>query len=231
VEASGLNALVHTTNLGVSAQDYQQHFAGPRALAGLITQIQEEAGLAELEVRSVALSCWSAGYGAALAILGDATSAERIDALLVLDGIHGSFLSGGRRTIDLPSIAPFVDFAKEATAGRKLMWLTHSDIDTYEYASSTESADAILSSLGIRREPVDASTSPPPVELASALRALPAHSRRWLQARSVAEIGDLHVAGYAGKGPEDHVAHFAQMSVTVLPALVKRWAASKVTRL
>ena len=223
VEASGLNALVLITNLGVSSHDYQQHFVGAGAMDGLIARIQEKAGLAQFKVRRVALSSWSAGFGAPLAILNDAKSAERIDALLVMDGIHGGFSPDQGRVVDPAGIAPFVALAREAAAGRKLMWITHSDIDTYDYSSSTESADAILATLGIRREPADA--SPPPVEIDAAVRAFPAHSPHWLQARSAAELGDFHLAGYAGKGPEDHIAQIAQMSVTVLPALVERWAA------
>ena len=223
VEASGLNALVLITNLGASSHDYQQPFGGSRALDALLAKIQDKAGLAQLKVRRVALSSWSAGFGAPLAILNDPQSAERVDALLVMDGIHGGFVPGQGRAVDPAGIAPFVAFAKQAAAGRRLMWVTHSDIDTYEYSSSTESADAILADLGIRREPED--TSPPAPELESAVRAFPAHSPHWLQARSAAKLGEFHLAGYAGKGPEDHIAQLAQMSVTVLPALVKRWDA------
>jgi hypothetical protein len=169
------------------------------------------------------------GYGAPLAILNDPTSAQRVDALLVLDGAHAGFVPDHGRAVDPAGIAPFVAFAKEAAAGRKLMWITHSDIDTYDYSSSTESADAILAALGVRREPVDASASPPAVQLEAALSAFPARSPHWLQARSAAQMADFHVMGYAGKGPEDHIAQIAQMSVTVLPELVKRWAVPTVT--
>ena len=75
---------------------------------------------------------------------------------------------------------------------------------------------------------MDGSVSPAPVQLEAALAAFPARSPHWLQARSLAELGNFHLVGYAGKGAEDHIAQIAQMSVTVLPALVKRWAIPKV---
>ncbi len=51
-----------------------------------------------------------------------------------------------------------------------------------------------------------------------------AKKKLWpLTPESYADQGGLHVRGYTGDQPEDHIAHLVFMSVTALPALVARW--------
>jgi hypothetical protein len=226
VAAARVNALVHVTNLGTGSLLYQTHFSNPGAFDALVKEIEakcsEKVGDA-VKVRHIALASWSAGYGMTLAILNHKPLFDRVDAVLVLDGIHAGYNPDGSGAVDANGIAPFVRFAAEAAAGRKLMVITHSAITTHGYASSTETANAILAANRVERTEVDASTSPPPVKLAAALAAFPIDGRRWLKAKTAAHAGELHVYGYGGIGPEDHIAHLAQMSVTILPPLVKRW--------
>lgn len=225
VEEAKLNALVHITNFAGS-EAYQERLAIPGTFDEIIAKIEkrasEQAGT-ELKVRRVALSSWSAGYGALHSLLNDESVFSRIDAVLVLDGIHGGFVPDGTRTVHPSVVAPFVKFAKEATAGKRLMVITHSAIETADYASSTETASAILAAVGANREPVDASQSPPPMEFREAVEAFPIREVKWLKIQSKGELGDLHVFGYTGQDKSDHIAHLAQMSVTVLPWLKRRW--------
>jgi hypothetical protein len=225
VEEAGLNALVHVTNLGLGGRPYKARFAVPDSFDTLIADIEKEAaalGLAEARVRRVAIATWSAGYGALFQILKDPQRDTPVDAVLGMDGLHGSFVGGGRE-VQPESVEPYVDFAREAIAEKRLFVITHSAITTAEYASSTESADAILAPLGIARKQVDPTYSPPPVSFTTAVTAFPAGGRKWLTAVNEAHDGDFHVYAYTGNTPEDHIAHLAQMSVTVLPPLKERW--------
>jgi hypothetical protein len=61
------------------------------------------------------------------------------------------------------------------------------------------------------------------VTLPTALAALPKPQEVWLEQTSEAKKGGLHVRGYSGQTPEQHMAHLVQMSVTVLPELAERW--------
>jgi hypothetical protein len=223
--AAKINALVHVTNLGLGSMAYRTHYAVGGLLDAMIGQIEmktsERIGR-PMKVRRLAFMCWSAGFGAVQSLLEQPGVLERVDALLVTDGIHPGYLPGGHE-VDPAGIAQFVRFAKEAKAGRKLMVVTHSAIPTTEYASSTESADAILKALGADRAPF--SESPSSLTFESAVNAFPARQVNWLQARSAAHAGNFHLYGYAGNDKPDHIAHLAQLSVTVLPELVKRWAA------
>jgi hypothetical protein len=225
VIASGVNALVHVTNLGTGSILYQTHFSNPQAFDALLREIEvkcsEKVG-SPVKVGRVALASWSAGYGSTLSILNHKSLFDRIDAVLVLDGIHTGYMPA-THDVDPNGVAPFIKFAAEAIAGRKLMIITHSAIVPPGYASTTETANAILAANKIERKDVDASTSPPPVKLEAALAAFPINGRRWLKARNAAHAGNLHVYAYTGVTAEDHIAHLAQMSVTILPPLVERW--------
>jgi hypothetical protein len=228
VEATGINALVHISNLGLGSHPYQERFAISGTLEAVVGKIEEKATDRlgrPMKARRIAFMSWSAGYGALLSLLNQPKIFDRVDAILVTDGIHSGFVPDSGRMVALAGIAPFVRFAKEAQAGRKLMVVTHSQIHTYEYSSSTESADAILKELGIERVKVDASTSPPQATFESAINSFPRDSRAWLQALTAAHAGNFHLYGYSGRDKPDHIAHLAQLSVTVLPELAERWAA------
>ncbi len=227
VPRAGINALIHVTNLGTGSAPYQSRFIVPDSLLALIAYIERETpklGLPPgLTARRVALASWSAGYGALHSFMLDPDHLERVDAMLVLDGIHGGFRPNTERGVDPSTIAPFLAFADKAVKGERLMAITHSAIPTALYTSSTEAADALLRALDVERKEVEESRSPRPVKFKAAVQAFPITKRRWLRARTEAHKGELHVFGYAGDTKEDHIAHLAQMSVTVLPLLAARW--------
>jgi hypothetical protein len=170
------------------------------------------------------LASWSAGYGALYFILNSRSRLDRVDAVLLMDSLHGSFAAGSKTDVHPISLAPFVRFGERAIASEKLMVVTHSLIETEGYPSTTQTADALLASLDVKRQKVDPiDASPEPVDLPVALRAFPSGERRWLRVISEAHEGNLHVYGCTGKGKGDHIAHLAQMSATVLPHLARRW--------
>lgn len=233
VPQAGINALVHVTNLGVGSSPYQSRYIVPDSLLALIAYIEQEVpklGLPKgLVARRVALASWSAGYGAIHSILLDPDHLARVDALLVLDGIHGGFRPNTERGVDPSTIAPFLKFAEMAVKGERLMMITHSAIPTALYTSSSEAADALLQSLTLERREVSEDLSPPQVKFKAAVDAFPISKRRWLRLQTEAQKGDFIVQGFTGDTKEDHIAHLAQMSVTVLPKLRERWSAPPAT--
>ncbi|MDI1479792.1 hypothetical protein [Polyangium sp. y55x31] len=222
---AGLNALVYTVNLGNGSGPYEDKFSVVGVLDQTIDKIQDTAkkqGLRDARVRRVALGSWSAGYGALAKLLDVAKNVERIDSVLVLDGIHAAYLDPKAKTVDPLRLAPFFRFAKLAADGKRLFSITHSDIGGTEYASSAETADALLREVGAERAPAQA--TPPRVTTKTALAAFNKGAQETrLEQTTEAKKGGLHVRGYSGQTPDQHMAHLVQMSVTVLPELAERW--------
>ncbi len=231
IDAAGLNAIAHIINLGDGSGRYSEPLSNPQAFDNALERIeqrvQEKFGLRAARIRRVALSSWSAGFGAVYHILTSRSRLDRVDALLMMDSLHASFAPGSETKVTDLSLRPFVQFARRAMAGEKLMVLTHSSIETYGYPNTTQSADGLLERLGLkRREASPDKASPPPVDLDVIVKAFPPDERNWMRVTSDTEEGSLVVLGCRGKGKGDHIAHLAQMSVAVLPRLVQRWKSS-----
>ena len=68
--------------------------------------------------RRIALSGWSAGYGAVFRVLDRERDAVRVDAVLLADGLHASLdqTSKYERHVSIDHMAPFTAFADEASS-------------------------------------------------------------------------------------------------------------------
>src|SRR5205807_923590 len=141
---------------------YDRAFADPAVFDSLLTAVTREvsAAVARPErVGRVTLVGFSAGHGAVRAILRDPRHFARVDAVLLLDGMHTSYVpertvlaAGG--VLDTTNLAAFADFARAAVRGEKRFVVTHSEIFPGTFASTTETADWLLRVLGLRRTPV-----------------------------------------------------------------------------
>jgi hypothetical protein len=221
-----LNAVVVIMNLGNGSGPYEDRFANPLSLPEILGRVQttmEKRGLKNPSLNRLALTAWSAGYGAVLRTLEHPALAEQVDAVVLLDGIHCGYLPK-TTTLQLERIAPFERFARAAIEGRKLFSITHSEITPLgNYAGTRETTDALLKLVDVARTP--GGEAPPPVALASIEGVIAKKSIRPMVPRSEASSGGLHVRGYAGDQPEHHSMHLIEMSVTALPDLMQRWAA------
>jgi hypothetical protein len=184
-----------------SATGYRSRFAGPDGLDHLVLAV--EVALSEgreppAKARRVALAAWSGGYEAVAALLEH--DADRVDSVVLLDGLHASRTP---ETMEL-QLAPFVAFAKRAARGETFMMVTHSSVDTDQFASTTETARWLIRALGgapleVRRD------DPLGLELVYAF-----------------SQGNFHVRGYAGGEKPDHCAQLALMKDATL-AIARRW--------
>ncbi len=228
VAAAKLNALVAIINIGDGADVYSKALRNPFIFDRMLTTIEARAEkrlkLHGAQIRRVALSAWSAGFASVNQILSSRSRLDRVDAVLLMDAPHGKFAPFSEPDVYVPSLQHYLAFARRAMASQKLMIITHSAIQTEGYPSTTRTIDALLEQLSLKRNPVTSnSASPPPVNLLVAKRAFPSGERNWLHVVSEAHQGDFHVYGCTGNGKGDHIAHLAQMSVTVLPPLRERW--------
>lgn len=191
------HAAIITAQLGSGSGVYAQPFKNQAKF----TELLDEAAKAlspdrPVRFHPVVLSGWSAGYGAIREILRNHDNWSRIDAVLLEDGIHTSYVPDGQPgPLDPAGLQPFIDFAREAIAGRKTFLITHSEIYPGTFASTTECSEFLLKEVGVKPYPV--------------VKWGPLGMQQIFDARA----GKLRVMGFAGNSAPDHVDHIHAMKV------------------
>jgi hypothetical protein len=194
--------------LGVGSGVYENTFRDPAAFTRLLKEVEakvaEKAGRKQARARRIGLSAWSAGYGAVEEILRQPLGRERVDSVILLDGLHCDYQGDGfvQTTLD-----PFVRFAKEAAANRRLMIVSHSSIIPPGYASTTETANFLVHELGGRSRAARSRGSDP----------------MGLELVSRYDAGGFHVRGYAGNAELDHCAQIGLYRDILKVHLAPRW--------
>jgi hypothetical protein len=194
-------AVSAVVNLGAGSGAYDRAFSVPASFSALVDSIAARVtGLAGTSVDTdrIVLTAFSAGHGAVRAILRDSASFAKVAAVLILDGMHTSYLpertvlaDGG--VLDEANLVAFADLGRAALAGAKRVLVTHSEIFPGTFASTTETADWLLDELGLARTAV--------------LKWGP----RGMQQLSEVSSGAFILQGYAGNSAPDHVDHFHAM--------------------
>ncbi len=156
--------------------------------------VAEAAAKSHLEFERIILTSWSAGYGAVRAILRVPDHYTRVDRVMLIDGMHASYVGDAPATgPDLESLlvpedlSIFATFARDAIDGKKRMIVTHSEIYPGTYASTTETTDWLVSTLGLK------------------LKAVLKWGPMGTQQLSEAKSGKFQLIGYAGNSAPDHV--------------------------
>jgi len=197
----GDHTVAAVVNLGTGSGAYDRAFADPAVfdslLAGVTREVKAAIGEAA-RIGRVTLVGFSAGHGAVRAILRDPRHFARVDAVLLLDGMHTSYVPDGivlaaGGALDTTNLVAFADFARAAVRGDKRFLITHSEIFPGTFASTTETADWLLRTLGLRRTPV----------------------LRWgphgMQQLSEVRAGRFELFGFAGNTGPDHIDHLHAM--------------------
>jgi hypothetical protein len=199
VQAANIDAVVAVFNAGNGAEKYAQAFQANGTLSSLLHQIELAAAPlcgSDAKPRRVALVGFSAGFAAVEKMLAREEDRARVDAALLVDGLHAGFIDVRRRQMAPNALQAFRDFGELAKQGKKLLAITHSSIMTDGYASTTECSRFLLEALGVRSE--DALVS--------------------------GKSGSFSVEGFTGDDKAAHIAQFRQMDTTLLPKLRERWA-------
>lgn len=194
-------AIVATVNLGAGSGVYDRSFRDPAVFDSLIAQILADVRSATgqtVESKRLILTGYSAGHGAIRAILREPRHFNRVAAVLLMDGLHTSYVPEGKPlaaggTLDSTNLLAVARFARDAVEGSKRLLITHSEIFPGTFASTTETADWLVWRLEVPRLPV--------------LRWGP----RGMQQLSNVHAGRLMVRGFAGNTAPDHVDHYHAM--------------------
>lgn len=176
------DATIVAIYLGDNSDPYRDAYLSVRSFEKLLA----EAGARR---RPVILTSFSAGYGAIRSILRH--SYRRVDGVLLMDGMHTDYLNRGVNPAELDV---FLQFAKDATLGRKRMVITHSEVYPGTFASTREATDWLLGQLHLRRLPV--------------IRDGPGGMKQTSEVRH----GRMAILGFAGDSATDHVDHFYGMA-------------------
>lgn len=179
-----------SVNLGHGSSAY----AGPLTRAGTFDSLLVSAkNHLDKPIRKLYLSGFSAGYGAIRSIL-KTVNYDKIDGVLLLDGLHASYIppktpisKGGK--INSEDLTAFQRLAEDAKSGSKEFIFTHSSIFPGTFVSTTECAEFLLEATGVRREPV--------------LKEGPLGMQQ--VGESVA--GEFKILAFAGNTAPDHVDH------------------------
>ena len=188
VAAARNKMAVVTVQAGSGSATYARLFDDPSRFPALLKEAETKAGV---HFGRIILGGWSAGCGALRQILKASDSYARVDAALMIDGIHTDYVDGKpgplESKIGAENLEIWLQLARDAIAGRKRAIVTHSEIFPGTFASTTETADYLLKQLQISRRPV----------------------LKWgpmgLQQLSEARAGKFLLIGYAGNSAPDHV--------------------------
>ncbi|HMR06487.1 MAG TPA: hypothetical protein PKA88_11935 [Polyangiaceae bacterium] len=188
-------------SLGIGAA-YAPPFVDPAHFASIVASVEKHASArskTKKRLRRLALMGWSRGYEAIAQILAQPLGAQ-VDAVILLDSLHAS----REQTRKAQALAPFTEFARRAARGATFFYVSHSAIDTADYASTTEATHFLIHALGgrptrvFRRDPLG------------------------LELHEMYSNANFHARGYAGNGKLDHCAHFGVVP-SVMHALAARW--------
>jgi len=201
VSQLGGDHVVAVVSIAPGSGAYDRAFTEPAVYDTLLAAIRREASAALNSAATfvdVTLVGFSAGHGAIRAILRDSAHFAQVNAVLLLDGMHTSYIpentvvaKGGK--LDESNLEAFTRFARAAIKGEKRFLVTHSEIFPGTFASTTETSDYLIATLGLKRVPV--------------LRWGP----RGTQQLSEVKAGKFEIEGFAGNAGPDHIDQFQGM--------------------
>jgi hypothetical protein len=201
VSRLGTDYVGATVNLAPGSGVYDRTFSDPAVYDSLVAEIAREVAAVigqPISFRRVTLVGFSAGHGAIRAILRDPRHFEAVHGVLLLDGLHTSYVPEGTviekgGTLDERNLEAFVRFGQAAVRNEKRFVVTHSEIFPGTFASTTETTDYLIQALGLRRTPV----------------------LKWgpvgMQQLSEVLAGRLEIMGFAGNSAPDHIDQFHAM--------------------
>jgi len=189
--------VVAVVNLGAGSSAFERPFRGTGAWRELLSRITAEVSAASespATLGNVYLSAFSAGNGSVRAILADSAAERSIAGVVILDGIHTSYVPEGRvladsGTLDPANLSSIRRYAARAMRGEVRLLITHSEIFPGTFASTTETADYLLRDLGLRRS------------------AILAWGPNGMQQLSQVRAGGFTLMGFAGNSAPDHLDH------------------------
>ena len=142
----GDHAASAVVNLGSGSGVYHRAFTESWAFDSLLSRINVAVASAtgrRVHIGRLTLAGFSAGHGAIRQVLREPRHFAVIDAVLLLDGMHTSYVPDGKvlaggGQLDTTNLVAFAAFASAAARGEKRFLITHSEIFPGTFASTTD---------------------------------------------------------------------------------------------
>jgi hypothetical protein len=155
VKHANLNAIVVTINYSGLSSAYSTPFsdaANPALFQSVLNEALTKARALpsipdNLIWDQLAVTSFSAGYGAVRELLKNRNYSGQIDAIVAADSLYATTASDGT-ALD-SQMAGYKAFASLAQSGAKTFIYSHSQVPTYTYESTAECGDELLEHLGL----------------------------------------------------------------------------------
>jgi hypothetical protein len=189
---ANLNTIIVTVNYSGLSSAYSTPFSNSALFQSVIdqalTKVRAESDIPDnLQWDKIAVSSFSAGYGAVREILKSSIYRNEIDALLTADSLYAT-TAGDGTPLD-SQMVDYKTFAGLAKNGSKTFLFSHSQVLTFTYENTAETGDELMQYLGIS----------PTAHAANGLGTLNYYRR--------AQTGNFRLWGAAGATGDDHLEH------------------------
>ena len=211
---AGLNCVVISVKYTGLSSVYRIPFSENRQLFATILDealaaLQAEPDFpGDLQWGRLAITSFSAGFGAVREILKTQDYFNRINGILMVDSLYCGYVGDGTDAVQEGVVHPglmkdFLRFAQASVDDQKVMIITHCMEPTPGYASTRETADYLLDKLNLKAVPVNIV-----VELPPHADVVPGALRLHRKARRKG----FSLCGSPGLGATDHVEHLRHMA-------------------
>jgi len=200
VYKSGVNTILFNIHLGGFSSSYQNYFNDQSKFQTIMDLVKSELEsnqiITQPEISKLIVTSFSAGYAGVREMFKNIDYYKQIDALTLADGLHSSSNS----SLMQDQMKDFLRFAKDARDLSKIMFITHSQIPTSGYESTTSTANYLINGIGATREEFSVTD-----EVGTQL--------------TKCDTGFFHLKGYAGETANDHMKHLYGMHLMLKSAL------------
>ena len=209
VARAHLSAVVVSVNVGSQSGPYGSTYKPKSAFPDLLDKVDvvvhKNPHLAGAKRGRLALTAWSSGASAVMAVLANGTGKDA-DAVLLADGLFTSYIDPQKKTLYRKTLEPVAEYAERAKSGSTLFVLTHTSIATDGYPGMPETAAELLRMVKLEK-------SAPKSETGAA------------SSKVLYEVhqGAFHVTVYDGRLAGDHISQIKHMDETVFSYLHGRW--------
>ena len=204
-KVDGNCVIVNVTLNGLSGV-YREKFLKPETFTRLLEETVEQLRQRKIaeapKIARLTVSSFSAGFGAVRELLKADEHYRRIDALIMADSIYAGFVDDGKKTpaeikrnVEPKHMEGFLRFARDAVDGKKTLVISHCQLRPETYASTGETADYLLTKLGL-----DGERKPVNEDWAEGWRCL-----------SRCDHEGLHVLSFSGETGTDHLQHLRNL--------------------
>jgi hypothetical protein len=192
-----LNAVIVTANYNGLSGVFSKPFSDPKLFQTLLddalAELRSQPDFDDANWDHIAVTSFSAGYGAVREILKQPHYRDAIDAIIAADSLYASTDEADGTPVD-EQMADYKTYADMAAKGEKTFIFTHSDVVTPTYESTRDTGDELLAHLKLTPTEIDQP------------------GLGTLRFTRTAKKGNFALWGAAGDKGDDHMAHLRYMA-------------------